>query len=74
MKAVVAAACVYGVTLITRLIVRYEADAEAARRKRLDQLFSDMEGAVSAGTLADPGAGAPQTTPPAPSPPGPSSA
>lgn len=70
--AVVALACVYGVSLIVRLATRYEADGESARRKKLNQLFTDMEGAVVQGTLSDQDVATPpraQTPPPTQTPP-----
>lgn len=49
--AVVAAGCVYGVNLIVRLATRFEAEADIAKKRKLDKLFTDMEGAVAEGTL-----------------------
>ena len=51
---IVVIACGYGVSLIVRLIARFEVEAEAERQKRLNNLYTDMEGAVAAGTLTDP--------------------
>ena len=48
---VVAGACAAGVSAVVRLALSYEAQAEASKRRRLDALFSDMEGAVAEGTL-----------------------
>jgi hypothetical protein len=52
--AVVVVACIYGVSKIVAMASRFEADAETARRRRLNTLFSDMEGAVATGSLVDP--------------------
>jgi hypothetical protein len=48
---VVAAACAAGVTAVVRLALTYEAQTEVVKRRKLDALFSDMEGAVANGTL-----------------------
>jgi hypothetical protein len=75
--AVVVVACVYGVSQIVGLATRFEAESRAGRKKKLNDLFSDMEGAVAAGTLVDPGTPAPGTqpgaSPPTGAPPSPSS-
>lgn len=49
----VTAACVYGVSLVVRLAQRYETEAEIARQKRLDDLFTEMQEASDDGVLAD---------------------
>jgi hypothetical protein len=51
--AIVVAACGYGVSLIVRLASRFEAEAEAERQKQLHGLYTDMEGAVHDGRLAE---------------------
>jgi hypothetical protein len=48
---VVAAGCALGITAIVRLALSWEADAEHVHRRKLDSLFSEMEDAVSDGTL-----------------------
>jgi hypothetical protein len=48
---VVAAGCALGITAIVRLVLSWEADAEHIRRRTLNSLFSEMEDAVSDGTL-----------------------
>lgn len=48
---IVAAGCVYGVTLVVRLATKYETEADLARKRKLDRLFTDMEGAVAEGAL-----------------------
>lgn len=74
--AMVAGVCAYGVTLIVRLALRFEAEAEAERTKRLHGLYTDMKGAVADGRLTDqdtPAPGNPPppgTSPPGTSPPG----
>jgi hypothetical protein len=50
---IVAVACTAGVAAIGRLALGYEAEAATSRTRKLDALFSDMEGAVAAGTLKD---------------------
>jgi hypothetical protein len=52
--AVVVVACIYGVTRIVDMVNRFEAEMQTVRKKRLNALFSDMEGAVVQGTLVDP--------------------
>lgn len=64
--AVVVAACGYGVSLIVRLASRFEAEAEAERQRRLDQLYTDMETAVADGTLTAEEAAASEPAPEAP--------
>jgi hypothetical protein len=51
---VVAVVCAYGVGMIVRLALRFEAEVEAQRKKRLDSLYTDMQGAVTDGILTDP--------------------
>ena len=55
--AVVVVACIYGVSRIVDMVTRFEAESQTQRKKRLNDLFSDMEGAVAEGTLVDPGTG-----------------
>lgn len=52
--AVVVVACIYGVSRIVDMVNRFEAEMQTVRKKRLNALFSDMEGAVVQGTLVDP--------------------
>lgn len=56
---VVAAGCAAGITAIVKLALGWENAAERDRARKLNSLFSDMEGAMSAGTLKD------EDTPPA---------
>ena len=50
---VVAGGCAAGITAIVRLALSWEADAEYQRARKLNSLFSDMEGAMTEGTLKD---------------------
>lgn len=49
--AIVVAACGYGVSLIVRLASRFEAEVEAERARRIDELYTDLESAVADGAL-----------------------
>src|SRR4051794_20471377 len=51
--AIVAAACAAGVAAVVHLALGYEQADENRKRRRLNNLFSDMEGAVAEGTLQD---------------------
>lgn len=64
--AVVVAACGYGVSLIVRLASRFEAEAEAERARRLNTLYTDLEGAAADGTLTAEDAGPSEPTKPRP--------
>jgi hypothetical protein len=48
---VVAGCCAVGITAIVRLALSWEDAAERERVRKLDSLFSDMEGAMAEGTL-----------------------
>ncbi|MDQ1288433.1 MAG: hypothetical protein QG622_1998 [Actinomycetota bacterium] len=51
----VAAACTYGIILITRLAQRYEQEIELERRKRLNALYTTMQNASAEGALGGEG-------------------
>lgn len=51
---VVAVACAYGVGMVVRLALRFEAEVEQQRKKRLNDLYTDMEDATADGTLTEP--------------------
>jgi hypothetical protein len=50
---VVAGGCAIGVGFVVRLALGYEAQAEAQRRRRLGNLFQEMESAVADGALTE---------------------
>ena len=50
---VVAGACTAGISAIVRLALSWEDEAERDRTRRLNSLFTDMEDAMSDGTLHD---------------------
>jgi hypothetical protein len=61
---VVAAGCAAGITAIVRLALRWEAEGDHARKRKLTSLYSEMEDAVTDGTLhPEDGPDAPRTGP-----------
>jgi hypothetical protein len=50
---IVAAGCAAGITAIVRLALSWENEAARDRTRKLNSLFSDMEGAMVSGTLKD---------------------
>jgi hypothetical protein len=50
---VVALVCAYGFTLISRLAHHYEAEVDAERKRKLNELYTEMENAAGEGSLSD---------------------
>jgi hypothetical protein len=48
---IVAGGCAFGVSVVVKLALGYEAQAQVQRQRRFDQLYSNIEGAVADGTL-----------------------
>jgi len=60
---VVTGACAVGITLIVRMALTWENEAERSKARRMNSLFSSMENAMQDGTLKEEDAARPGAAP-----------